>query len=89
MTEHRLKTLALTANVLRRCESQLCLYDSINLKELVEFVDLLIEQEKLPRDVKITWLWYDARMGCFSMLIWSEHFNIVPEEEYPPYVETV
>lgn len=43
MTERRLKTLALTANVLRRCESQLCLYDSINLKELVEFVDLLIE----------------------------------------------
>jgi len=82
----RFKTLALTPTVLRNLGSQMVLHNSINLKELVELVDVLIEREELPCDAKITWLWYDARMGCFSMLIWSEMFDIVPEGEYPPYI---
>jgi hypothetical protein len=65
------------------------MHQAVNVHELLLLLDGLIQEEKLPRDVKITWLWYDPRIAAMSMILWSEMFDIIPEGEYAPYIETV
>ena len=83
----RTKILALTANLLRRCNSQLCAYDAVDIHALCLFVHSLRDAEKLPRDVVIGWLWYDPAIGANCVILWSEMFPIVPEGERAPYIE--
>jgi len=63
----RVKCLILRIGVQRRQNIgtfQMMRGDSINLNEVVRFIKRLGDEELLPRDTVVTWVWYSPRHGA-------------------------
>lgn len=90
---HRKKILYLTRTLTDRHgidQWNMCRGDSININKVVKFLEKLAnEKELLPRDVVLTWVWFDPCWNAYGLVLASEMFDEVPEGEMFPIIDTI